>query len=252
MQESCIVATAKKKASRKKAPRRVPVGFAVSAKPAKQRAVEERLLTPVRRKDLKTLTEKERKFVYEFVSADGTITMAEAVIRAGYSEKDARNTARALTDPGRSPHVIAAIQDLRAEYAAKYGTTYERHMRDLQRIRDAALDAGAYGAAVTAEYRRGQALGTIYVDRKEIKVGTIDSMSREEVERRLAEIKLMFRDGAAPVLELQASEIQELPETIVDAEFMEAHEMADIAEEATEEAQEPFFEEEEYGDGEEA
>ena len=245
------MATRKKKV----APKRKPVGFEVSVKPAKQRLVEQRLLTPVRRKDLKTLTERERKFVYEFVSADGTITMAEAAIRAGYSEKDARNTARALTDPGKSPHVVAAIQDLRAEYAAKYGTTYERHMRDLQRIRDAALEAGAFGAAVTAEYRRGQALGTIYVDRKEIKHGTIDSMSRDEVERRLAEIKLMFRDAASPVIDLEPEAIQESPEDIVDAEFMEANGLTEDPEndeEATEEPQEPILDEEEYRDGEEA
>lgn len=242
------MATRKKKA----APKRKPVGFEVAVKSSRHRAVEQRLLSPVRRKDLKTLTERERKFVYEFVSADGTITMAEAVIRAGYSEKDARNTARALTDPGKNPHVVAAIQDLRAEYAAKYGTTYERHMRDLQRIRDAALEAGAFGAAVTAEYRRGQALGTIYVDRKEVKIGTIDSMSRDEVERRLAEIKLMFRDAAAPVIDLEPEAIQESPEDIVDAEFMEANGLIENYEEATEEPQEPFSEEEEYGDGEEA
>ena len=65
-------------------------------------------------------------------------------------------------------------------------------MRDLQMIRDKALEAGAYAAAVQAEYRRGQALGTIYVDRKEIRHGTIDSMSKEEVERKLNELKALY------------------------------------------------------------
>jgi hypothetical protein len=69
-------------------------------------------------------------------------------------------------------------------------------MKDLQLIRDKALEAGAYGAAVAAEYRRGQALGTIYVERKEIRVGTIDSMSKEEVMRKLGELKLIY--GAPP------------------------------------------------------
>jgi hypothetical protein len=65
-------------------------------------------------------------------------------------------------------------------------------MRDLQIIRDQALAAGAFGAAVQAEYRRGQALGSIYIDRKEIRHGTIDSMSKEEVMRKLEEIKKLY------------------------------------------------------------
>ena len=43
-----------------------------------------------------------------------------------------------------------------------------------------------------AEYRRGQALGTIYVERKEIRHGTIDSMSKEEVQRKLDELKKLY------------------------------------------------------------
>ncbi len=69
-------------------------------------------------------------------------------------------------------------------------------MRDMQDIRDRALEAGNYSAAVQAEYRRGQALGTIYVERKEIRHGTIDTMSAEEVRRKLEEIKAMYGDPA--------------------------------------------------------
>ena len=54
----------------------------------------------------------------------------------------------------------------------------KRHLRDLQRIRDLALENGAYSAAVQAEYRRGQANGNIYINKSEIRHGTIDSMSQ--------------------------------------------------------------------------
>ena len=76
-----------------------------------------------------------------------------------------------LTYPDINPHVLAGIQAYRGELNSKYNTSYERHMRDLQIIRDKALEAGAFAAAVQAEYRRGQALGSIYVDRKEIRTG---------------------------------------------------------------------------------
>ena len=102
------------------------------------------------------------------------------------------------------PHVVAAIQAYRAELASKYNTSYERHMKDLQDIRDKALAAGAFAAAVQAEYRRGQALGTIYVERKEIRHGTIDSMSKEEVQRKLDELKRLY-GGPPPTALIDAT-----------------------------------------------
>ena len=141
------------------------------------------------RKQRRTMNAKEWKFVTELVSGDGRVTMKEAAMRAGYKEGSASVMAWKLTNPSINPHVVAAIQAYRAELNSKYNTSYERHMRDLQLIRDKALEAGAFAAAVQAEYRRGQALGTIYVDRKEIRHGTIDSMSKEEVQKKLDELR---------------------------------------------------------------
>ena len=71
-------------------------------------------------------------------------------------------------------------------------------MRDLQVIRDKALEAGNYGAAVSAEFRRGQALGSIYIEKKVTLTGSIDSMPKEEVRRKLEELKLMHGSRVAP------------------------------------------------------
>jgi phage terminase small subunit len=175
--------------------------------------LQQRLTTkvaPLKRQ--KTLTGREWKFVQELVSGDGEVTMKEAAIRAGYPEKSAKTKAWKLTNAEISPHVVAAIQSYRAELNAKYGTTFERHMKDLQRIRDAALQAGAYGAAVQAEYRRGQALGTIYVERKEVRFGTIDSMSKEEVMRELEKIKQLY--GGPPPKEIIDIEPAQVIESI--------------------------------------
>jgi hypothetical protein len=136
--------------------------------------------------------------------------MKEAAIRAGYSEASATSMATALTSPESHPHVVAAIQEFRREIAEKYGTSFERHMRDMQIIRDRALEAGNYGAAVAAEYRRGQALGTIYIDRKEIRHGTIDSMSKEEVMRKLLEIKKLYGGSPGGVLDIEVNQIAEV------------------------------------------
>ena len=120
------------------------------------------------------LTRKQELFVKELVSKDGQITLRDAAINAGYSESSAHTRAYELTNQYISPHVVAAIQSYRRELDEKYGVTYHRHIRDLQNIRDVALQNGAYSAAVQAEYRRGQAQGDIYVNKSEIRHGSID------------------------------------------------------------------------------
>lgn len=181
-------------------------GKSLGGRPA---VVEARITAPVKPHKPKVLTPQEWKFVEEFTAGDGHVTLKEAAIRAGYSEVWAKNRSRELTDPEKSPHIVAAIQERRRELGEKYGTTFERHMRDLQLIRDQALQAGAYGAAVQAEYRRGQALGTIYIDRKEIRHGTIDSMSKEEVMRKLEEIKKIYGAQAGPIIDVTPRQIEE-------------------------------------------
>ena len=145
--------------------------------------------------DAQPLTRKQELFVKELVSKDGQITLREAAINAGYSATSAHTRAYELTNPAISPHVVHAIQSYRNELDAKYGITYLRHIRDLQNIRDLALRIGAYSAAVQAEYRRGQAQGDIYVNKSEIRHGSIDSMNKDEVLKALEEIK----DSYAPI-----------------------------------------------------
>jgi phage terminase small subunit len=170
--------------------------------------LEKKLATPVKPLKKRVLTPKQWKFVQELVMGDGQVTMAEAAIRAGWPAKSAKESARLLTNPDKNPHVVAAIQELRKDMAERFGTTMERHMRDLQNIRDLALQAGAYGAAVQAEYRRGQALGTIYIDRKEIRHGTIDSMSKDEVMRKLEELKRLYGDPGK-IIDITPNQLEE-------------------------------------------
>ena len=141
------------------------------------------------------LTRKQELFVKELVSKDGQITMREAAINAGYPASSAHTRAYELTNHHISPHVVYAIKAYRQELDEKFGVTYQRHLRDLQSIRDLALNNGAYSAAVQAEYRRGQAQGDIYVNKSEIRTGTIDSMNKDEVMKALKEIK----DSYAPI-----------------------------------------------------
>ena len=166
---------------------------------------EERKLVRRKAKDYapedKPLKRREELFVRELVSKDGQITMREAAINAGFPPRSAHARAHEMTNPAISPHIVKAIKAYRAELDQKYGVEYHRHLRDLQKIRDLALDAGAYSAAVQAEYRRGQAQGDIYVSKSEIRTGSIDQMSREDVERELERIRASF-EPVRPIIDV--------------------------------------------------
>ena len=150
------------------------------------------------------LTRRQEKFVKELVSNDGLITMREAAIRAGYPEKSAHSRAYELTSQNICPHVVTEIKRYRDELDEMYAVGYKKHVRDLQRIRDVALDNGAYSAAVQAEYRRGQAQGDIYVSKSEVRTGSIDQMSREDVEKELDRIRGSFE----PIIDITPDEVE--------------------------------------------
>jgi len=145
------------------------------------------------------LTRKQELFVKELVSNDGQITAREAAINAGFPASSAHARAYEMMNPNICPHVVAEVKRYRDELDAKYAVNYQRHLRDLQTIRDQALQNGAYSAAVQAEYRRGQAHGDIYVNKSEIRHGSIDSMSKEEVMKALEELRKSYESNIIDV-----------------------------------------------------
>ena len=152
----------------------------------------------------KKLTRRQEKFVKELVANDGLVTMREAAIRAGFSPSSAHTRAYEMTSMKHCPHVVREIQRYRDELDEMYGVNYKRHIRDMQKLRDAALDAGAYSAAVQAEKNRGLAEG-LYVSKSEVRTGTIDQMSREDVERELERIRQTFE----PIIDITPREVTE-------------------------------------------
>tara|TARA_R110001592_G_scaffold53602_2_gene164332 strand:- start:17 stop:433 length:417 start_codon:yes stop_codon:yes gene_type:complete len=100
-----------------------------------------------------------------------------------------------MTNPDVCPHVCKAIRLFQADLDKKYAVNYGRHVKDLQRIRDEALENGAYSAAVQAEKSRGQTAG-LYVTKTEIRHGSIDQMDREQVMKALEELKAQYEPVA--------------------------------------------------------
>ena len=164
----------------------------------------------------KRLTEMQKRFAEYLVFNEGRTTGAEAAVAAGYSEKRCRQEASELQNPRLSPLVVQYIGSLREEKLRKYEVTYDKHVAELGKIREAALNKGAFSAATNAEKNRGMAAG-LYIDRKIIKTGKLEELSEEELELKMKKIL----DDYAPIL--NAKVVDALPEEINESELSSSH-----------------------------
>ena len=145
----------------------------------------------------KRLTEMQMRFA-EFIvfgGQHGPMTQGEAAIAAGYSEKRARAEGSELMNPRLSPLVVQYVGKLKEERLEKHKVTYDTHVAELARLREAALKKNSFSAAVNAETNRGKA-GGLYIERKIIKHGKLEDMSEEELENKMKQIL----DDYAPIL----------------------------------------------------
>ena len=135
------------------------------------------------------LTEMQQRFAefLVFGGPDGPMTKTEAAIAAGYSTKRARQEGSELTNPKLSPLVVKYIGELKEERLRKHEVTYEGHVAELARLREAALKKGSFSSAVNAEANRGKAAG-LYIDRKIIKTGKLEDLSEQELEAKMKQI----------------------------------------------------------------
>ena len=137
----------------------------------------------------KRLTEMQQRFAefLVFGGPDGPMTQTEAALAAGYSPKRARQEGSELCNPRLSPLVVKHIGELKEERIRKHEVTYEGHIAELGRLREAALKKGSFSSAVNAEANRGKAAG-LYIDRKIIKTGKLEDMSEQELEAKMKQL----------------------------------------------------------------
>ena len=153
----------------------------------------------------KQLTPKQIKFAQELVYNEGRKTATQCAIEAKYSEDRAHVTASELQNPKMYPLVVQYIGQLRAEIQKKYDITFESHLMHLGKMRNDALDAKAWTAAINAEVARGKAAG-LYVEQKIIRTGKLDDLTEEELDSRIAEVL----DQYSPILkDVEAEEFKE-------------------------------------------
>ena len=154
----------------------------------------------------KRLTEMQQRFAefLVFGGPDGPMTQTEAALAAGYSPKRARQEGSELCNPRQSPLVVKYIGELKEERLKKHEVTYEGHVAELARLREAALKKGSFSSAVNAEANRGKAAG-LYIDRKIIKTGKLEDLSEQELEAKMKQIL----DDYAQIIDVTPSKVSE-------------------------------------------
>ena len=166
------------------------------------------------------LTDKQQIFVKIFTENEGRLTPTECARQAGYSEGSANVTSSQLLNGKRYPKVVEAIVKRRAEIEKTHEVKLNKHVQELARLREKSLQEKSYSAAVNAERLRGQAAG-LYIDRKEIRTGSIDSMSREDVLKQLKELGLtgeFKKEGNKTIISVEEKSNSERPKDVTPVE----------------------------------
>ena len=163
----------------------------------------------------KRLTEMQQRFseFLVFGGPDGPMTQTEAALAAGYSPKRARQEGSELCNPKLSPLVVKYIGQLKEERLRKHEVTYEGHVAELARLREAALKKGSFSSAVNAEANRGKAAG-LYIDRKIIKTGKLEDLSEQELEAKMKQIL----DDYAQIIDVTPASITSESSSPIDEE----------------------------------
>ena len=154
------------------------------------------------------LTDKQRIFVQIYTENEGRLTPTECARQAGYAEDRANTTASELLNGKRFPKVVEAVLARRAEIQKTHEVKLDKHVQELARLREKSLAEKSYSAAVNAERLRGQASG-LYIDRKEIRTGSIDSMSRDDVLKALKDLGLdgqIKKEGNNTIISVEKSD----------------------------------------------
>ena len=109
---------------------------------------------------MSALTPKQEKFAQ--CVAEG-MSQADAY-RSSYNCKPTTKSDTIINKASelmRNGYITARVDELRKPIIAKVRMTLESHLEDLQRLRNMAVKAEQFGAAITAEVARGKAAGLV-------------------------------------------------------------------------------------------
>jgi len=160
-----------------------------------------------------SLNRRQRNFIWIAVN-NPRLSLVECAYKAGYTSP--RQAANKLMN---KPLIRKEYNYLMNEAKKKYELNYDRAVQDLYDIRDKAMEAGSFNAAISAQNSLLK-VGGLIVDRKEVMFGKVDQMSREEVEARLSQLmgNVVLEDKTEPEPDPALVDQQEKEQEAIDQE----------------------------------
>jgi len=160
-----------------------------------------------------SLNRRQRNFIWISVN-NPRLSLVECAYKAGYTSP--RQAANKLMN---KPLIRKEYNYLMNEAKKKYELNYDRAVQDLYDIRDKAMEAGSFNAAISAQNSLLK-VGGLIVDRKEVMFGKVDQMSREEVEARLSQLmgNVVLEDKTEPEPDPALVDQQEKEQEAIDQE----------------------------------
>lgn len=116
-----------------------------------------------------SLTAKREKFAQEVASGKSQADAYRVAFSADNMKPE--TIIQAASRLMANSNVSARVAELREPIAKKAQMTLESHLKDLEMLRDKALEAAQYSAAISAEIARGKAAG-VHVEKSEQLVTT--------------------------------------------------------------------------------
>jgi hypothetical protein len=92
-----------------------------------------------------------------------------------------------------NPVVKERMEEMRQELESKYGVSVTKSVRDMQRLRDEAWEAGNFGAAIKAEELRLKVTG-LMVARSHVTHENVDNMTRDQIVKQLQDFMTRAKD----------------------------------------------------------
>ena len=138
------------------------------------------------RKGESRISPQQQKFLDGYLHKD--LTQTASARAAGY--KNANVSAVQLLN---SPKIKERMEEMRQELESKYGVSVTKSVRDMQRLRDEAWEAGNFGAAIKAEELRLKVTG-LMVARSHVTHENVDALTRDQIVQQLQEFMTRAKD----------------------------------------------------------
>ena len=125
------------------------------------------------------LQPQQQKFLDNYMHKD--MTQTGAARAAGYKSPNVR-----AVQLLNNPVVRERMEEMRNELETKYGVSVTKSVRDMQRLRDEAWQAGNFSAAIKAEELRLKVTG-LMVARSHVTHENVDNLTRDQIVEQLQE-----------------------------------------------------------------